>query len=172
MKRFFRKAIVIAISLVTVGVAVNAQEKGDKAAGANLSISDSRKIIGIGAKFQYNVSKPFRLESAFQYIFEDYSINRWNLFLNGHLLLPLSKRMKIYPVAGLGILQQKYDLFYSEELAYTSEKSSDIFWAYNIGGGIDFKLKNNLIINAELNYKLWENNRRNTYLSAGIVYIF
>ena len=64
MKRvFFHKAAIVIIAMVTMSVSAVAQQKGDKAVGGNLIIGagDDYTNIGIGAKFLYNVSNPFRV---------------------------------------------------------------------------------------------------------------
>jgi outer membrane protein X len=65
----FKRVVLLAlVATMSITTAV-AQEKGDKAVGVNLALGlgDSYSNYGIGAKFQYNVTKPIRLEGSFTY---------------------------------------------------------------------------------------------------------
>ncbi|GHT28410.1 hypothetical protein AGMMS49574_02650 [Bacteroidia bacterium] len=174
MKSIFRKVAVMAIALVTMSVTVNAQEKGDMAAGGNLVLGsgDSFTNIGIGAKFQYNVTNPLRLEGSFTYFLKKDYLTMWDLSVNAHWLFPVADKVTVYPLAGLGILNYGYD--YSVDLGEWgsvggSGSTSDI--AFNLGGGIDYKLTGKLILNAELKYKISDTWDR-LLLSAGLAYKF
>lgn len=155
----------MAIALVTMSVAVNAQEKGDMAAGGNLVLGsgDSFTNYGIGAKFQYNVTNPLRLEGSFTYFLKKDNLTMWDLSANAHWLFPVAGKITVYPLAGLGILN------YGSSYGGYSASSSDI--AFNLGGGIDYKLTDKLVLNAELKYKISDQWDR-LLLSAGLAYKF
>lgn len=165
MRSIFRKVAVMAIALVTMSVAVNAQEKGDMAAGGNLVLGsgDSFTNYGIGAKFQYNVTNPLRLEGSFTYFLKKDNLTMWDLSANAHWLFPVAGKITVYPLAGLGILN------YGSSYGGYSASSSDI--AFNLGGGIDYKLTDKLVLNAELKYKISDQWDR-LLLSAGLAYKF
>jgi outer membrane protein X len=106
MKSIFRKVAVMAIAVFTMSVAANAQEKGDMAVGGNLVLGsgDSFTNYGIGAKFQYNVTNPLRLEGSFTYFLKKDYLTMWDLSANAHWLFPVADKITVYPLAGLGIL--------------------------------------------------------------------
>ncbi|GHV48630.1 hypothetical protein FACS1894181_04920 [Bacteroidia bacterium] len=165
MKSIFRKVAIVTIALVTMSVAAGAQEKGDMAAGGNLVLGsgDSFTNIGIGAKFQYNVTTPIRLEGSFTYFLKKDYLTMWDLSANAHWLFPVADKITVYPLAGLGILN------YGSSYGSYSASTSDI--AFNLGGGIDYKLTDKLILNAELKYKISDTWDR-LLLSAGLAYKF
>jgi len=176
MRNFFLKSMIIAIAAVTMSVAVNAQEKGDMAVGGNLVFGsgDSYSNMGVGAKFQYNVTKPIRLEGSFTYFFEKDLASMWDLSVNAHYLFPVANQINVYPLAGVGILGTKVNIptidlddwgIYGGGSASTSEV------CFNVGGGIDFKITDKLILNAEVKYKIASDWNR-LLLSAGIAYLF
>ena len=159
-----------------MSVAGNAQEKGGKAVGANLIFDTS--IRGIGVKYyRYNVSKPFRVESSFNYYINRNRLN-WDFCVNGHLLIPTGKRMKIYPLAGLGITRKSDDNYdYSditEDDDYNSREAltSANYWCCSIGCGIDYKINDRWTVNVELNHKQPLGTHYYTHLMAGLVYSF
>jgi outer membrane protein X len=162
MKHFLQKAAIAAIA-VTMSMAAVAQQKGDKAAGGNLVFGsgNSYSNIGIGAKFQYSVTDPIRLEGSFTYFLEKDYVSMWDLSVNGHYLFPVADKVTVYPLAGLGILGTKVDFGFGS--------SSDSNLGVNLGGGADFKLSDRVILNAELKYKtgdVWDR----LLLSAGVAF--
>jgi outer membrane protein X len=171
---FLTRVAIAAIAVLTMSVAAGAQEKGDMAAGGSLVLGagDSFTNIGIGAKFQYNVTTPIRLEGSFTYFLKKDYLKMWDLSVNGHWLFPLGEKITVYPLAGLGILNYGYDysVDFGELGSYgASGSTSDI--AFNLGGGLDLKLTDRLVFNAELKYKIsdvWDR----LLLSAGLVYKF
>jgi outer membrane protein X len=160
-----------------------AQEKGDMAAGGNLVLGsgDSFTNFGIGAKFQYNVTNPLRLEGSFTYFLPkkegvtglaETSLSMWDLSVNGHWLFPVADKVTVYPLAGLGVLgtsvSAKVDL---GELGNFSGSGSDTEIGLNLGGGVDLKLTDELFLNAELKYKVASTWGR-LLISAGLAYKF
>ena len=170
MKSVFRKIAIVAIAMFTVSVSVNAQEKGDMAAGGNLVIGsgDSFTNFGVGAKFQYNVINPLRLEASFTYFIRNDYITMWDMSFNAHWLFKMADRINLYPLAGLGILNSGADYGLAK---YGVRDTSESDFAVNIGGGIDFKLTDKLILNSELKYKFsdpWDR----LLFSVGVAYRF
>ena len=166
MKNNYNKLIVIALAIMTMSFAAKAQEKGDKAVGANLVFTappGEFDLLGAEAKFRYNIVKFFRLESTFSYLFERDYVGRWDLFVNAHVLIPLGDRIRLYPLSGFGIL------------GYNGEKSSATHLGCNLGGGVDYKISDKLILNIEYSYKWeakWNDAWGDSYLSAGVLYCF
>jgi outer membrane protein X len=176
MTSILRKVAIVAIALVTMSVAANAQEKGDMAAGGNLVLGsgDSFTNYGIGAKFQYNVMNPLRLEGSFTYFLKKDYVTMWDLSVNGHWLFPIADKITVYPLAGLGILGSRASvpvINLGGFGSYGGGSASNSDLALNLGGGADFKLTEKLFFNAELKYKFSDNWDR-LLLSAGIAYRF
>ncbi|MCL2502799.1 MAG: porin family protein [Bacteroidales bacterium] len=168
MKNIFKKAAIAAIVL-TMSVAAHAQLKGDMAAGGNLVLGtgSSYTNIGIGAKFQYNVTDPIRLEGSFTYFLKKDYVTQWDFSVNGHYLFPVADQITVYPLAGLGVYGTKWSIDWG--LGNTSASNTDV--CVNLGGGVDFKLTDQLILNAELKYKI-VNNWSRLMLSAGVAFRF
>jgi outer membrane protein X len=151
-------------------MAANAQEKGDMAAGGNLvmGLGNSYTNFGIGAKFQYNVTNPIRLEADFTYFLKKDYVSMWDFSVYGHYLFPIADKLTAYPLVGLGMLgtSASYDFGYG----YSGSASASEF-GFNVGGGLDYKLTDKLILNAELKYKFagtWDR----LLISAGAAYKF
>jgi outer membrane protein X len=171
MKKVFSKVAIVAIALVTMSVAAGAQEKGDMAAGGNLVLGTGNSFsnFGIGAKFQYNVTDPLRLEGSFTYFLKKDYVTMWDLSVNGHWLFPVADKLTVYPLAGLGILGSSANVNIGYGFGTVSSSSSD--FAFTLGGGLDYQLTEKLTGNVELKYKIadvWDR----LLLSAGVAYRF
>ena len=178
---FLKKAAIVAIAVVTMSVAANAQEKGDMAVGGNFVVGMGDEItnFGIGAKFQYNVTNPIRLEAQFTYFlpkdygdgFGDAKLKMWDLSAYVHYLFPVADQINVYPLAGLGILGVTASAEADTGFGTYSASASTSNFGFGLGGGIDYKLSEKLILNAEVKYRLGGDWNR-LFLSAGIAYKF
>ena len=180
MNSFYKKLIIIAIAAITMNMVAEAQVKGDKAVGAGLVLTSPPgefDLLGVSAKFRYNTSKFFRFESTFDYLFEKDFVSGWDFYIDAHVLISLAGRIKLYPLAGLGILgyNENYPII-TDEWGFTyGGKSSSTRLGYNLGGGMDYKITDKLIFNIEYNYKweaAWNDAWGGSYLTAGVFYSF
>ena len=165
MTSILKKVAIVAIA-ATMSVSANAQSKGDMAVGGNLVIGtgDSYTNVGIGAKFQYNVIDPLRLEGSFTFFPKKDLVSFWDLSVNGHYLFPVASQITVYPLAGLGIFGSRANLG-----VLGTYSDSDV--CFNIGGGVDFKLTDQLFLNGELKYKI-VNHWNRFMIAAGVTYKF
>ena len=91
-----------------MGLCASAQEKGDMAVGLNLGVAPSLESgasvtnFGIGAKFQYNVTNPIRLEAAFDYGFKNKGVDVMTIGVNAHYIFNVANKFNIYPLVGVG----------------------------------------------------------------------
>jgi outer membrane protein X len=147
-------------------------KEGDMAIGANLvlgGLGDNYTNIGLGAKFQYNVTDPIRLEGSFTYFFEKDYISMWDLNANVHYLFPVSNEVTVYPLAGLGVLNIGVEI--PPILWMPGSRVSNSEVAINFGGGIDYSINRKYTLNGELKYQI-VNNWNRLLLSAGLSYRF
>lgn len=173
---FLKRVAIVIIAVVTMSVSAAAQKQGDMAVGANLVLGsgNSYSNMGVGAKFQYNVIDPLRLEGSFTYFFEKDLVSMWDLSVNAHYLFPIAEQITVYPLAGLGILGSKANIpsfDFGGLGSYGGGSHSDTEFGFNLGGGIDFKVTENVILNVELKYKIGDNWNR-LLISAGVAYKF
>jgi opacity protein-like surface antigen len=67
---------------------------------------------------------------------------------------------------GLGVLKREDKTMYEEGNSYIERTSFD--WIRNLGGGIDFKINDKLIINAEYRHKRISKRNSSDYLLIGL----
>jgi outer membrane protein X len=160
-------------------MSARAQEKGDMAVGASLTVGTGNDFsnFGLGAKFQYNVINPLRLEGAFTcFLPKDRDLGTgmegrtgmWDLSVNAHWLFPVASKITVYPLAGLSLLGTSSSLKIGALGIDRDDSSSEL--GCNLGGGVDLKLTDRFIFNVELKYRAGTWNR--FLASAGVAYRF
>ena len=185
MKKNVFKVATVIVALVMIGFSAYAQEAGEMAAGGNIGISAGEGVtnFGIGAKFQYNVTKEIRGEGSFTYFLGDF--NYWDLSVNGHYLtgIPNVPLLKVYPLAGLslngfggggGVVE-----YYNSDTGKWEKDSDDDYssgsgttFGINLGAGADYKLTDKISVGVELKYRIGFDDWNRFGIFAGVVYKF
>lgn len=174
-----KRVTMVIIAVVAMSMAAVAQEKGDKAFGANLVMGsgDSYTNFGFGAKFLYNVTDPIRLSAEFDYFLKKDFISMWDVSVYGHYLFPVAEKFTLYPSVGLGLINTKASFndvlgglgdALGVDMPDTSASSND--FAFSLGAGADYEITDNLLLNGELRYKIMDGSRLN--IAVGIAYKF
>jgi outer membrane protein X len=172
--------IIIAVAAMSTGAV--AQEKGDAAIGANLLTGSGSGYtnVGIGAKFLYNVTDPVRMSAEFDYFLKKDNVSMWDFSAYVHYLIPVVDRFTLYPSVGLGLINTKVSgdaisgslgesgNILGIDISESSASSND--FAFSVGGGADYELTDNLVLNGGFRYKVKNNGRLN--IVAGIAYKF
>lgn len=200
------KKFLFAISMAaaaTLGAA--AIETGDMAAGLNLGVAPclesgaSVTNFGIGARFQYNVAAPVRLEANFNYWLKSKGCDVIDLAVNAHYLINLSDKLRVYPIAGVGFAHlggggggsfdpgdldydDIFDLFSRgrggwddifgdiEDAADAGGSSANKFM-FNVGAGIEYDITSKIAVSAEIKYQYIQYFNR-LPINIGVTYRF
>ena len=160
-----KKLLVIAIMAV-IGFSVNAQsQKGDMAAGVNLSLGTGSGFtnFGIGAEFQWNITDAIRLEPSVNYFLESDFVSMWDVNVDAQYVFDVANKLEVYPFVGLTVLGAKADVW-----GYSA--SSTNFGA-NIGGGAQYWFTDKIAASLEVKYQLVSDFDR-VVLSLGAAYKF
>lgn len=188
------KKAFIALCIAAAGIsAANAQE-GQMAAGINLGVAPCLEgdgaptNFGLGAKFQYNITDPIRVEADLEYWFKAKSISVFDISANIHYLFDITDKLKIYPLVGIGYANlhasaPKVEIIvpnipgmpdmseYLEALEDASDSSNASRFLFNIGVGADYDITDNLTANFEIKYQYLKDFNRMP-ISIGIAYKF
>lgn len=196
-----RLLLTFCICMATI-VGVSAQEKGDMAVGLNLGVAPclesgaSCTNFGIGAKFQYNVTTPIRLEADLDYWFKAKGIDVFDVSANVHYLFSLSEKLKLYPLVGigyahlgggvsvdfddeamkelgdlLGSIDKSYGDEYNDALEEANGSTSANKFLFNVGIGAQFALNDRLSVGAEIKYQYIKDFSR-LPINIGVTYKF
>ena len=163
MKKVVKMFVILTVMAMSV-MTVSAQTKGDMAVGGNVIYAIGEydySNIGLGAKFQYNIMDPLRLEGGFNYLLKKDNISFWDLSAYAHYLFNVADKINVYPIAGIGILGAKS--------SYSEGSDSNTKLAISLGAGIDYSLTEKLALTADYKYKIVDNSNF-SFISVGIAY--
>lgn len=180
----------IALCMALVGLCASAQEKGDMAAGLNLGVSPlvgnggGVTNFGLGAKFQYNVSNPIRLEADIDYWFKSQGMGVFDISANAHYLFKLSDKFNLYPTVGIGyghvssvwddVMDELNDWASSipgydyddEDLSFSGNR-----FLFNVGIGAEYAVTDKISVGAEFKYQFMKDFGR-LPITIGVTYKF
>jgi len=146
-----KKVLFVAVALLAI-TGAQAQMKGDNAVGAGLVIgTGDLDNVGIGIKYQYNITTPIRIEPTMTFFFKNDYKSAWDLMANVHYILPVADSFNLYPIAGIGI--QRYKGHLSDILVNVKDITSTSF-QFNIGLGAEYWFDHNWAGFFEFKYKL------------------
>jgi len=107
------KKLMMIAAFVVASLTANAQiEPGQMAVGANVSYGMHKdyKNIGLGAKFQYNITDAIRGEASGNYFLKKDHCTMWDANINFHYVIPISEGLNVYPLVGATLVGVKVDL--------------------------------------------------------------
>ena len=184
MKKFF-----ILLSLCMIGFTGYAQSKGDMAVGINLgaapSLEKGAKVsnFGIGAKFQYNVTNPIRLEADLDYWFKDKGLDVFDISANVQYIFKIMDKLNVYPLVGIGygrigggvdFDEDDFD-WYSTRAGYDFDyddiSTSLNRFLFNVGVGAEYNFTNKISAGIEIKYQYMQNFSR-LPITIGATYRF
>lgn len=103
-----KKFLFLAICFLMVAAGSFAQ-KGKQAIGFGLSYGTEIESVGLGLKYQYNITNPIRLEPSLNYFFENDNVSMLDVNLNFHYLFPVASKVKLYPLLGVTFSNWMFD---------------------------------------------------------------
>ena len=104
------KKFIIAASLIFLGLGSAFAQQGKQAVGGSLSYGTETESVGIGAKYQYNITNEIRIEPSMDYFFKHNGLSMFDINANVHYLVPIASNVKIYPLAGFTFTSWHQDL--------------------------------------------------------------
>ena len=136
-------------------------QKGKQAIGFGLSYGTEIESIGLGIKYQYNITNPIRIEPSFNYFFENDNVSMLDLNVNFHYLFPVAKSVKLYPLFGLTLSNWMFDMHdfdidMDEGHVHIDDNGNhnECRFGVNLGAGAEFALPRNWAMNFEFRYQL------------------
>ena len=140
-------------------------QKGIQAAGVSLNYGTEISSIGLGVKYQYNITDNIRLEPSINYFFENKGTDMFDINATAHYLVPMASNIRLYPLAGLTYARWAFVLG-NDGAEITHSK-----FGLNLGGGAEFDITNELMMNFELKYQCVSDFNQAIF-SVGLAYMF
>ena len=103
--------------------------------------------IGLGLKYQYNITNPIRLEPSLNYFIENDNVSMLDINMNLHYLCPVGRSVKLYPLFGFTFSNWMFDLGDGFDIDVDGDhihidkdddNHNECRVGVNIGGGADF----------------------------------
>ena len=104
------RKILIFLGLLFVMLSNIYAQKGRQAIGFGLSYGTEIESIGLGLKYQYNITNPIRLEPSLNYFIENDNVSMLDVNMNLHYLCPVGRSVKLYPLFGFTFSNWMFDL--------------------------------------------------------------
>ncbi|MCM1029006.1 MAG: porin family protein [Pseudoflavonifractor sp.] len=167
------KKIFLAMLMAVIGLCASAQEAGDMAAGLNIGFAPCTESgadltnFGLGAKFQYNITDPIRLEADMEYWFKAKHTHQFDITVNGHYLFTVADGLRLYPLVGLGYAHVGFGVTY-EGIKYSDGMDKFLL---NFGVGGEYDITDNLALGMEIKLQYIQDFTR-VPVQFGIAYKF
>lgn len=171
------KKIILTLVCAMTSLFASAQAK-TFSAGVNVNYGTQIESFGIGAKGAYCFTDAIRGEASFNYFFPNDGFSMWEINANAHYLFKLSDKFKVYPLVGLtyvhahwsmkdylggggddyeggegdwgwGAPMKKAVSYDDYDVSYNEGR-----FGVNLGGGVQFDVTQNLVLNFEVKYSL------------------
>lgn len=152
------KKLMILISMMFFIMNSASAQKGIQAFGAHLGYGTEIESISIGVKYQYNITNNIRLEPSANYFFEKKGVDMFDFNANAHYLFPMQNNIRLYPLAGLTFARWDFGKVESR-------------LGVNVGGGAEFDISNNFLLNFELKYQVVSDLDQAVF-NVGLTYMF
>lgn len=190
------KKVIIALCMLLSGAMASFAQEGQMAAGINLGVAPVIETggptnFGLGAKFQYNITDPIRVEADLEYWFKAKEMSVFDVYANVHYLIPIVDKLKLYPMAGIGYANIHMSTPKIEipdipnipgipgldlddilgELDDVDTSANASRFLFNIGIGAEYELTDNLTANFEFYYQYMKDFNR-LPIKLGIAYKF
>ena len=159
------KKLIVLLSMMFFIMSSAFAQKGIQAAGIHLSYGTEISSIGLGVKYQYNITDNIRLEPSINYFFENDGVDMFDFNANAHYLFPVQNNVRFYPLAGLTYASWRAD-FGHDGAEITHNK-----FGMNLGGGAEFDISNELMVNFEIKYQ-FVSDFNQAIFNLGIAYMF
>ena len=159
----------LCVALITLGASA---QKGEQNIGAHVLYGTDTSNIGLGVKYQNNITDVIRIEAVGDYYLKTDGFSMFDVNVNGHYLFPLSDKVTVYPLVGIN-----YTSWKQEALMDNDDDDADGDWTIkkssiglNIGGGVQYKLTDKIRIGAELKYQTIGGARSTPVIGAGVTF--
>lgn len=135
--------------------------------GVEFAYAGKMEAIGLGVRLLYGINENIRLDLSDHYYFKkDYKYLD-DLNLNVHYLFDVADNLQLYPLGGITLMLWKVEI----DTPIGKFGDSDSKFGANLGGGVQYALTDQLMLNGEVKFQLISDTNQ-LVLSAGLIYKF
>ena len=162
------KKLILMICMFFACMGVGFAQQGIQSVGVHLSYGTEIENVGLGIKYQYNLTNAIRFEPSMEYFFKKNNVDMYDINMNVHYIFPIQNQVRVYPLAGLTYTHWSLDMGEIEGIDVNANKSK---FGANLGGGIEFDIANNWMVNFEAKYQLISDFDQAVF-NIGLAYMF
>jgi len=142
-------------------------------AGVELAYAGKMEAFGLGVRLLYGINENIRFDLSDHYYFKKEYKYLDDLNLNVHYLFDVADNLQVYPLAGVTLLLWKveFDDYNFQTDTWFKNSFSDSKFGVNLGGGAQYALTDQLLLNGELKFQLISDTNQ-LVISAGLIYKF
>ncbi len=89
------KKIIIAACMTLLSFSSVFAQQGKQAIGSNLSYGTEIESIGLGLKYQYNITDQIRIEPSMIYLFKNEGDSKYDVNANIHYLIQIANNVNL-----------------------------------------------------------------------------
>ena len=141
--------------------------------GVEFAYAGKMEAFGLGVRLLYGINENIRLDLSDHYYFKKEYKYLDDLNLNVHYLFDVADNLQLYPLAGVTLLLWKveFDDYNFQTDTWFKNSFSDSKFGVNLGGGAQYALTDQLMLNSEVKFQLISDTNQ-LVLSAGLIYKF
>lgn len=141
--------------------------------GVEFAYAGKMEAFGLGVRLLYGINENIRLDLSDHYYFKKEYKYLDDLNLNVHYLFDVADNLQLYPLAGVTLLLWKveFDDYNFQTDTWFKNSFSDSKFGVNLGGGVQYALTDQLMLNGEVKFQLISDTNQ-LVLSAGLIYKF
>lgn len=168
---------VIAVCIMAVGAGY--AQKGEMTAGVQFQVGAGGGLAnpGLGAKFSYSITDPWRLAASVDYDFKTKNTSVWDVNVDCHYQFFFGKGFRVYPLLGLTVVgyhsSHKWvgynDLIGPVKMDISSNTTC---FGMNIGGGFQYDINDAWGVYTEVKGQCVSNHGSRFVWSVGGCYKF
>ena len=174
----------VLLTLVFCAVAlVGYAQKGEMMASAQFMLGAGQGVTspGLGAKFSYSITDPWRVAASFDYGFRNNYIATWDINFDAHYQFFFGKGMRAYPLAGFTVMgyQTKIKVVdsdfwgdYEAPEGKTTYKDNTTCVGVNLGGGFQYDINDSWAVYTEMKGQFVSNHGSRYVWTVGGSYKF
>lgn len=176
-----KKFLLFSLLILSTYMPANAQLKVDFGtfscgATANLGVSSNYTNVGVGLSLQKFLGEQFRANVNGNYFLRNNSLSIIEFGTDFHYVFPLTKKLAVYPIAGIGYSILNVKGKYPDLLKIPGADPSDADETegkiyFNAGAGCEYYINESLKVFGEAKYHYVSNFGR-ALITAGVAYVW
>jgi len=144
------KKLLLIVALVAISMGAQAQT-GTKSLMLKAGYQTDYKRFGLGMEGRYNITDNIRLAPDVTFFFPKNHTTGLDINLNAHYVLSIQDGLSIYPLAGIGVINNRVS---SIDLGNGTKTKShgETDFGFNLGAGASYDIMDNSYVNFEFKY--------------------